>query len=198
MRLIEFSTRRPVTVLIFAIAAVVFGTVGLERLATDLLPDMAYPSLTVRTTYDGAAPIEVESLVTRPVENVAGVVNGVTRVSSSSRADISEVTLEFTWGTDMDFAGLEVRERLDVLELPDEAERPLLLRYDPSLDPILRAGIYGSDDLVRLRLVAEEEVKRSLERVEGVAGVVVSGGLEEEIQVEIDERQLANLGAERR
>ena len=194
MKLIEVSTRRPVTVFIAAVAAVVFGLVALGRLATDLLPDITYPSLTVRTGYEGAAPIEVESLITRPVENAAGVVNGVVRVTSSSRADVSEVTLEFGWGTDMDVAGLEVRERLDVLDLPDEADRPVLLRYDPSLDPIVRVGVSGEDDLIRLRLLAEEEVKRSLERLEGVAGVVVSGGLEEEIQVELDERQMANLG----
>jgi HAE1 family hydrophobic/amphiphilic exporter-1 len=194
MKLIEVSTRRPVTVFIFAVAAVVFGLVSLGRLATDLLPDITYPSLTVRTGYDGAAPIEIESLITRPVENASGVVNGVVRVTSSSRADISEVTLEFGWGTDMDLAGLEVRERLDVLDLPDDADRPILLRYDPSLDPIVRVGVSGEDDLIRLRLLAEEEIKRSLERLEGVAGVVVSGGLEEEIQVELDERQMANLG----
>lgn len=194
MKLIELSTRRPVTVFIFAVAAIVFGLVALGRLATDLLPDITYPSLTVRTTYEGAAPIEIESLITRPIENAAGVVNGVVRVSSSSRADVSEVTLEFGWGTNMDLAGLDVRERLDVLNLPDEADRPVLLRYDPSLDPIVRVGITGQDDLIRLRLLAEEEVKRSLERIEGVAGVVVSGGLEEEIQIELDERKMANLG----
>jgi len=194
MKLIEVSTKRPVTVFIFAVAAVVFGLVALGRLATDLLPDIAYPSLTVRTNYEGAAPIEVESLITRPIENAAGVVNGVVRVTSSSRADVSEVTLEFGWGTNMDLAGLDVRERLDVLNLPDDAERPVLLRYDPSLDPIVRVGLSGQDDLIRLRLLAEEEVKRALERIEGVAGVVVSGGLEEEIHVELDERQMANLG----
>jgi len=194
MRLIELSTRRPVTVFIFAVAAIVFGLVALGRLATDLLPDITYPSLTVRTTYEGAAPIEIESLITRQIENAAGVVNGVVRVSSSSRADVSEVTLEFAWGTNMDLAGLDVRERLDVLNLPDEADRPVLLRYDPSLDPIVRVGISGEDDLIRMRLLAEEEVKRALERIDGVAGVVVSGGLEEEIQVELDERKMANLG----
>jgi HAE1 family hydrophobic/amphiphilic exporter-1 len=194
MKLIEFSTRRPVSVFIFAVAAVVFGLVALGRLATDLLPDITYPSLTVRTEYDGAAPIEVENLITRPIENAVGVVNGVMRVTSRSRADVSEVTLEFGWDTNMDLAGLDVRERLDVLVLPQDADRPLLLRYDPSLDPIQRIGLSGQEDLVRLRLVAEEDVKRSLERIEGVAAVVVSGGLEEEIQVEIDERQLANLG----
>ena len=143
MKLIEFSTRRPVSVFIFAVAAVVFGVVALGRLATDLLPDITYPSLTVRTELDGAAPIEVESLITRPVENAVGVVNNVVRVVSSSRADVSEVTLEFGWGTNMDLAALDVRERLDVLQLPVDAERPVLLRYDPSLDPILRLGLYG-------------------------------------------------------
>jgi HAE1 family hydrophobic/amphiphilic exporter-1 len=94
----------------------------------------------------------------------------------------------------MDLAALDVRERLDVLRLPIEAERPILLRYDPALDPILRLGLSGEDDLIRLRLIAEEQVKRALERIEGVAAVVVSGGLEEEIQVEVDERRLSNLG----
>ena len=194
MKLIEFSTRRPVSVFIFAVAAVVFGLIAFRDLATDLLPDITYPSITVRTVYDGAAPLEVESLVTRPVENSVGVVNNVVRVVSSSRTDVSEVTLEFSWGTNMDLTALDVRERLDVLRLPADAERPVLLRYDPSLDPIMRLGLYGEEDLVHLRLVAEEQVKRALERIEGVAAVVVSGGLEEEVQVEVDERQLANLG----
>ena len=194
MKLIDFATRRPVSVFIFAVAAVVFGAVAFQNLATDLLPDISYPSLTVRTTYEGAAPAEIESLVTRPVENGVGVVNNVVRVVSSSRADVSEVTLEFSWDTNMDLAALDVRERLDLLRLPTDAERPLLLRYDPSLDPILRLGLYGEEDLIRLRLIGEEQVKRALERIEGVAAVVVAGGLEEEIQVELDERRMANLG----
>jgi HAE1 family hydrophobic/amphiphilic exporter-1 len=194
LKLIEFSTRRPVSIIIFAAAAVVFGLVAFSQLATDLLPDINYPSLTVQTTFEGTAPIEVESLITRPVENAVGVVNNVVRVISSSRTDVGEVTLEFSWGTNMDLAALDVRERLDVLQLPADADRPLLLRFDPSLDPILRLGLSGGSDLVRLRLIAEEQVKRALERIEGVAAVVVSGGLEEEIQVALDDRRLANLG----
>jgi len=194
VKLIDFSVRRPVSVTIFAVAAVVFGLVAFSQLATDLLPDINYPSLTVQTTYEGTAPIEVESLITRPVENAVGVVNNVVRVISSSRTNVSEVTLEFSWDINMDMAALDVRERLDVLQLPVDADRPILLRFDPSLDPILRLGLFGEEDLIRLRLIAEEQVKRSLERIEGVAAVVVSGGLEEEIQVEIDERKLANLG----
>ena len=195
MKVVSFATRRPVTVFIFALAAVVFGGVAFRDLAVDLLPDITYPSLTVQTEYEGAAPIEMENLITRPVEDAVGVVNGVNRVVSSSRADISEVTLEFSWGTNMDFASLDVRERLDQVRLPIEAERPVLLRYDPSLDPILRMGLAaGGSDLIALRLLAEEDLKRKLERLEGVAAVVVSGGLEEEIQVEIDERRLTSLG----
>ena len=180
---------------IFALAAVVFGGVAFRDLAVDLLPDITYPSLTVQTEYEGAAPVEMETLITRPVEDAVGVVNGVNRVVSSSRADISEVTLEFSWGTNMDFASLDVRERLDQVRLPIAADRPVLLRYDPSLDPILRMGLAGGgSDLIALRLLAEEDLKRKLERLEGVAAVVVSGGLEEEIQVEIDERRLTSLG----
>lgn len=194
MRIVDFSIRRPVTVLVLFIAVVVFGWVGFGRLAVDLLPDITYPSLTVRTDYEGAAPSEIENLITRPIEDAVGVVNNVVRVVSSSRADLSEVTLEFGWDTDMDLAALDVRERLDVVRLPLDAPRPTLLRYDPSLDPILRFGLTGNEDLVRLRLIAEQEVQRALERVEGVAAVLVSGGLEEEIQVEIDERKVASLG----
>ena len=194
MKIVDVSIRRPVTVFIFALAAVVFGAVAFKNLAVNLLPDITYPSLTVRTEMEGTAPVEVESLLTRPIENAVGVVNNVVRVTSSSRANISEVTLEFTWGTDMDFAALDVRERLDRVNLPVDAEQPVLLRYDPSLDPIMRIGLYGGDDLGRMRFTAEEDLKRALERIEGVAAVVVSGGLEEEIQVEIDERKLTSLG----
>ena len=194
MTIVDFSTRRPVTVVVFALAAVVFGLVAFRDLAVDLLPDIAYPSLSIRTELEGAAPAEIETLLTRPLENAVGVVNGVVAVRSSSRADLSEITLEFAWGTAMDFAALDARERLDVLELPDEATRPIILRYDPSLDPVMRIGLTGDEELVRLRLIGEREVKRLLERVEGVAAALVAGGLEEEIQVEIDERRVASLG----
>lgn len=194
MSLVDLSIRRPVTIFIFAVAAVVFGWVAFGNLATDLLPDITYPSLTVRTEVAGAAPLEVETLVTRPLEDAVGVVSNLVRVSSSSRAEISEVTLEFAWGTQMDFAALDVRERLDVIRLPQGVEPPVLLRYDPSLDPILRFAVSGDPDLTRLRRLTEERIQRPLERLPGVAAVVVQGGLEEEIQVEVDERALANLG----
>ncbi|MFT5365127.1 MAG: HAE1 family hydrophobic/amphiphilic exporter-1 [Candidatus Latescibacterota bacterium] len=193
MKLIEFSTRRRVTVTMFVVAAVIFGMVAFSRLAINLLPDITYPALTVRTEYEGTAPSEMERLITEPVEGSVGVVNNVIRVSSISRAGISDVVVEFAWGTDMDFASLDVREKLDRVRLPQGADKPVLLRFDPSLDPIMRIGLYGEESLIALRLLAEEEIKPELESLEGVAAVRINGGLEEEIQIEIDQPKLASL-----
>ncbi len=193
MKLIAFSTRRRVTVTMFVVAAVIFGLVAFRRLSINLLPDITYPTLTVRTDYEGTAPSEMERLVTEPVEGAVGVVTNVIRVSSTSRPGVSEVVVEFSWGTDMDFASLDLREKLDRLQLPQGAEKPVLLRFDPSLDPIMRIGLYGQESLVALRLLAEEQIKLDLESLEGVAAARVNGGLEEEIHIELDEPRLASL-----
>ena len=123
------------------IAVLLFGMVSLSRLQVTLLPDLSYPTLTIRTELTGAAPTEVETLLSKPVEEALGVIKGVRRVSSVSRAGQGDVTLEFEWGTEMDFAVLDVREKLDALELPKEVVRPIVLRFDPSQDPILRLGL---------------------------------------------------------
>jgi hydrophobic/amphiphilic exporter-1 (mainly G- bacteria), HAE1 family len=193
MKLIDFSTRRRVTVTMFVVASVIFGMVAFSRLAINLLPDITYPALTVRTEYEGNAPSEMERLITEPIEGSVGVVNNVIRVSSVSRAGISDVIVEFAWGTDMDFASLDVREKLDRVPLPQGADKPVLLRFDPSLDPIMRIGLYGEESLVALRLLAEEEIKSELESLEGVAAIRLNGGLEEEIQIEIDQPKLAAM-----
>ncbi len=193
MKLIEFSTRRRVTVTMLMAAAVIFGMVAFQRLAINLLPDITYPTLTVRTDYEGTAPSEMERLITEPIEGAVGVVTNVLRVSSTSRPGVSEVMVEFGWGTDMDFASLDVREKLDRLQLPQGVEKPVLLRFDPSLDPIMRIGLYGRESLIAVRLLAEEQIKPELESLEGVAAVRVNGGLEEEIHVEIDEPKMAAL-----
>ena len=193
MKIIEFSTRRRVTVTMFVAAAVIFGMVAFQRLAINLLPDITYPTLTVRTEYEGTAPSEMERLITEPVEGAVGVVTNVIRVSSISRPGVSDVVVEFAWGTDMDFASLDIREKLDRLQLPQDAKKPVLLRFDPSLDPIVRAGLYGQESLIALRLLAEDQIKPELESLEGVAAVRVNGGLEEEIHVAIDEPRLAAL-----
>src|SRR5210317_826959 len=156
-RLIEIATERRVTVVMLMVAVGLFGMVSLSRLNLNLLPDVSYPTITIRTELTGAAPVEVENLVTKPIEESVGVIKNVRQVRSVSRAGQSDVTLEFLWGTDMDVAGVEVREKLDILELPLEASRPLLLRFDPSSEPIQRLAFMGqeatgqADDPVRLR-----------------------------------------------
>ena len=192
--LITYAVRHRVTVLMVTAAAVLFGVVSLRRMPVQLLPDISYPTLTVQTGLADAAPSEVENLVTRPLEEAVGVVPGLRRMSSYSRAGASEVVLEFGWGTDMDFASLDVREKMDLVVLPEEVTPPVLLRFDPSLDPVLRLGVHGGTNLIGLRHVAENLVKKELESLDGVAAAKVVGGLQEEVHVDLDEQRLAQLG----
>ena len=194
MKIVGFSIRRPVTVTMLFVAIAVFGGISYGRLALNLLPEISYPTLTIRTNYEGTAPAEVENLITETVENAVSVANNVIRVSSISKPEVSDVILEFSWRTNMDFAALDVREKLDVLQLPLDADKPILLRYDPSTDPIMRVSVSGSSDLSGIRYLSEEFVKSDLESIDGVAAVRISGGFEEEIHVELDEQKLASLG----
>lgn len=194
MTLSEFSLKRRVTVTMCAVALVIFGFVAYTRLPINLLPNISYPSLTVETRYPGAAPGEIESLISRPVEEAVGVVAGVQRLTSVSRPGLSQVTLEFGWGRNMDFAALDVREKLDLVGLPREAEKPVVLRLDPNNDPILRLYLTGGTNLYQLRYVADEILKKDIESTEGVAAIKVNGGYEEEIQVKVDQGKLSLLG----
>lgn len=184
----------PVAVWMITIAACVFGLVSYAQLPLNLMPDISYPTLTVRTEYAGAAPEEVEAQVSRPLEEALSTVEGLVEIESRSRAGISDVVLEFDWDTPMNGASQDVRERLQTTFLPDGAGRPLILRYDPSLDPILRVAISGSTDLLTLRDYAERELKRDLEAIDGVAAVTVRGGLERLVLVEPREDWLAARG----
>ncbi|MEM8962468.1 MAG: efflux RND transporter permease subunit [Acidobacteriota bacterium] len=200
-RLTSFTTSRPVAVLMVFLAAIAFGALSYGRLPVTLMPELSYPTLTVRTEYPGAAPEEVENDISRPIEESLGVVSGLERISSISRADVSDVVLEFAWDVEMAEAIQDTLEKLDLVFLPPEAERPLILRFDPQLDPVLELSMSGDGDLFegedglrRLRRIAELQVKRSLEPVKGVAAVRVRGGLEEEIHVLVDEEALRRTG----
>src|SRR6187455_900823 len=159
MSLIEVSTRRRVTVMMATLTLVMFGVIALMGLKVNLLPDLSYPTLTVRTEYTGAAPAEIETLISEPVEEAVGVVKGLRKLKSVSRTGQSDVVLEFAWGTDMDRASLEVRDKLETLRLPLEAKQPVLLRFNPSTEPVMRLvltvpdKISGSEqaELMRLR-----------------------------------------------
>lgn len=202
--LIEFATRRRVTIAMMTLTLVLFGLISLSSLKVELLPDLSYPTLTVRTDYEGAAPAEVETLISQPAEEALGIVKGLRKLKSISRTGQSDVVLEFAWGTDMQQAGLDVRDKMETLQLPLEAKPPVLLRFNPSTQPIMRLALSSKqesgneDDAVRrlmeLRRYADEDLKRKLEPVSGVAAVKVGGGLEDEIQVDIDQRKLAQLG----
>jgi hydrophobic/amphiphilic exporter-1 (mainly G- bacteria), HAE1 family len=205
VRIVDFSVARPVAVSMAFIAVLVFGFVSFSRLQVDLLPDLSFPTIAIETEYAGVGPREIESLVSRPIEEAISVVQGVQQVTSRSRPGRSDITIQFRWGTDMDFAALDLRERLDLINLPPQATRPTLARYDPASEPVIRFALVADrpldprieadrDDLIALRWLAEEQVRRTLEGIEGVAAVRVTGGLQEEILVEVDEGRLAALG----
>jgi len=191
---------RPVAVLMLMVAFAVFGAVSLGKLPVDLLPEISYPTLTVRTTYRGAAPEDVEDRISVRLQEALSTLPNLVRSTSISRAETSDVVLEFDWGTPMTFAVQDVRDKLDGVFLPQGAERPLILRYDPNLDPILRIGLASPDKranedrvdrLVQLRWLAEKRIKRELEGTPGVAAVQVRGGLQEEIRVRVDPFKMA-------
>lgn len=197
MSIINTAVNRPVTVWMFMLAVMLFGMVGFSRLAIMLLPDLSYPSVTIRTAYDGAAPVEIEQLVSKPIEEAVGVVKGLRKISSISRSGMSDVVLEFEWGSNMDMASLEVREKLDTIELPLDINKPLLLRFNPNLDPIMRLAFSVPDasekNLKQMRTFAEEELKRRLEALSGVAAVRLSGGLEQEVHILLNQQKLSQL-----
>ena len=195
---------RPVAVLMLFVAAAVFGVVSYSQLPLNLMPDISYPTLTVRTEFPGAAPEEVEGQVSRPIEEALSTVDGLVEIESRSRAESSDVVLEFDWDTDMDGAAQDIRERLQTTWLGEGVERPLILRYDPSLDPILRIAVSvdpsagdipeGEAALFLLRDIAERELKPDLEAMDGVAAVRVRGGLTRQIRVALREDWMAARG----
>ena len=193
MKIVKFSINRPVSIFMFTLAAVIFGIISYSRLNLNLLPKISYPTLTIRTEYPGTAPPEIENIISKPIEETCGVVDNVVRISSVSRAELSEVTVEFAWHTNMDFATLKLREKLDLLRLPVAATKPVILRYDPNQEPIMKLGITGDLDLGFIRYIAEREVKQALESIEGVAACSISGGLEDEIHIDINEQKLSLL-----
>jgi len=183
------------------VAALVFGAVSFTNLPLNLMPDLDYPTLTVRTEFPGAAPGEVETYVSRVLEESLSTVPGLASIESISRAGLSDVILEFEWNTPMDESAQVVRERLGLVGLQDEVRRPLVLRFDPNLEPILRLALYDSGEdggseyrLIALRELAEDEIRPTLERIPGVAAVKIHGGLEREVRVEVNEGLLHARG----
>jgi len=192
MKLPDFSILRPVTTIMVIVGVVLFGFVSLGNLPQELFPPISYPKLSVITVYENAAPEEVETLITRVVEEAAGTVGGVRRITSTSKEGVSLVMAEFGWNQDMDFAALGVREKIDLIKerLPRGSEEPVVMKSNPFEKPVMTLSLSGVKNLVKLRTIAEKKIKDELEKIDGVASATVSGGLEREIQVNVNQGML--------
>ncbi|MFB0525946.1 MAG: efflux RND transporter permease subunit [bacterium] len=191
MRLSRFSVNRPVTITMIFLAVALLGLISWKRLPQELFPPITYPQLTVVTLYGNAAPEEIENLITKPIEEAIGTVKNLKSIKSISREGVSMVTAEFDWGTNMGFAHLELREKIDPVKelLPLESEDPTILPVNPFSRPIMILSVTGNETPRELLKIARR-IKDKIEKVTGVASATISGGKEREILVEVDQGRL--------
>jgi HAE1 family hydrophobic/amphiphilic exporter-1 len=188
--------RRPVLTGVIFLIIVVLGLVSLTRLTIDLMPEITYPTISVITSYGNVGPQEMEELVTRPIEEAVAAVQGVEEVTSTSSEGRSMVRIGFDWGSDLDVAANDIRDRIDRVlgRLPEDIERPMIRKFDLSAFPILIMGVSSGMNPLDLRQIVEDQVKYRLERVPGVAAVDIWGGLMREIHIDLKAAQLKALG----
>jgi len=193
MGLPNFSIKRPVTTVMIFLGIGLFGIISLSKLPQELFPPITYPQLTVVTTYENAAPEEIETLITKPVEEAIGTVSGLGRLKSISKEGISLVIAEFGWSQNMDFAALRMREKIDLVKerLPRESKEPLVMKYNPFEMPIMTLSVTGNRSPQALREISRRIIKDELEKIDGVASASIAGGLEREIVVEVDQGRLS-------
>ncbi len=192
------AIRRPITMYMLSGVIVLLGSIALTRLPVDLLPDLDLPSITVRVNYSGVGPLEMEELVTRPLEQSVAAVAGLDQINSTSSEGSSVVRLNFTWGTNLNAAADDVRSRVDRIRgrLPQDADSPVILKFDSTATPIIGVSVESLRpdlDSVALRELAENDLARRLERVPGVAAVTVDGGLRRQIHVELSREKITAL-----
>jgi HAE1 family hydrophobic/amphiphilic exporter-1 len=195
MSIPRLAIHRPVTMFMISGVITLLGVISLTKLPVDLMPEFEQPQLTVRTSYTGVGPLEMEELITRPMEQAVSAVPGVTRVESTSSEGNSQVRLNFDWGTDLAEAADEVRTRVDRMRnrLPEDADPPTIFKFDANTLPIIQLGIEGDYDPVTLRELAQNEISPRFERVDGVAAVNVNGGLRRQIHVELSKEKITAL-----
>ncbi|HEV8353876.1 MAG TPA: efflux RND transporter permease subunit [bacterium] len=196
MSLSDLSIRRPVLVLMVIGALMVLGIISYTRLPVELFPNVQFPFVTVLTSYPGAGPEEVATLITRPIEEQVSSLTNVRRVSSSSAEGLSIVGIEFNLGTDIAVATADVRQRVDLVKgtFPRDAHDPTVQKFDFSTQPVMLLGVGGPLSGFELRKLADDVIKPVLERVDGVAAVNVSGGRQREIRVEVEQDRLRAFG----
>ncbi|ARU63067.1 hypothetical protein CBW65_20370 [Tumebacillus avium] len=195
MKLSELSVKRPVAATMIIVALVILGGVSLFKLPVELFPRMTFPLAAVTVQSPGSAPDVLEQMVTRPLEEILGTTNNVKNVSSVTRSGGVMVLVEFDWGTDMDFATLQMREKIDYIrnQLPEGIQQPIVLRFDPNLLPVIQLGMTGGRDLTELNRMAET-IRTRVERVEGVAAVQTTGGTERVINLIVNPLALQERG----
>jgi len=195
MSIPRLAIERPVTMFMISAVITLLGVISLSRLPVDLMPEFEQPTLNVRTSYLGVGPLEIEELITRPMEQAVSAVPGITRVESSSSEGNSQIRLNFEWGSDLSEAADEVRTRVDRMRnrLPEDADPPTIFKFDSNALPVLRIGIEGEYDPVTLRDVAQNEIAPRFERVDGVAAVTVNGGVRREIHVDLSKEKITAL-----
>jgi len=189
MRLTDLALKRPIAVSMFFLALALVGFLSWQRLPLELMPSLNYPQLTVITNCENVAPLEMESLVSKVLESSLGTVSRVRRINSLSRESVALITLDFEWGTNMNYASLDVREKLDQVRdtLPKEAATPMIIRYDPASMPVMTLVIKGSSlGFEDLQELVSTVIKREIERVAGVASARLSGAKEREIRVAVN------------
>lgn len=195
MKLAKLSVQRPIAMSMVIFLVLILGVVSLRNMTVDLFPELTFPVAAVAVTYEGAGPEEIENLVTGPIENVMGTIPNVEDVSSVSRVGGALVIVSFKWGTDMDFATLNMREKIDTVRefLPRDAKAPRVLRFNPSDFPILQLAVTAPNgNSTEAKKIAEEEIKPLLDSIDGVASVNIEGGEEKEIRLTIDQNKLAS------
>jgi HAE1 family hydrophobic/amphiphilic exporter-1 len=196
MGLPNAATSRPVTFFMVFIAIVAIGVVSVANLSIDLYPDIDFPTVTIVTTYEGVSPEDIETLITKPLEETVAAVEDVDEVTSYSREGISMVMVQFKWGKDMDIASLDVREAVDFVKpfLPEDAEDPFVFKFSTEAMPILFLGVGGDYSLAEMRKLSEDQIEPRLERIKGVAAVYTQGGADREIHVYADDEKLKAYG----
>ena len=195
MSIPRLAIQRPVTMFMLSAVITLLGLISLTRLPVDLMPEFQQPTLNIRTSYAGVGPLEMEELITRPIEQAVGAVPGLTRIESSSSEGNSQVQLNFEWGSDLAESADEVRTRMDRIRarLPEDADPPTIQKFDPSQLPVAQIGIEGDYDPVTLREIAQNEIAPRFERIDGVAAVNVNGGLRRQIHVDLSKEKITAL-----
>ena len=198
MSIPRFAIQRPVMMSMISAIIILLGGISLTRLPVDLLPDISQPTINVRVNYTGVGPLEMEELITRPLEQQLSAVSGVRQMNSTSSEGNSQIQMNFEWGHDLNEAMDDIRTRIDRVRgrLPEDADPPVIQKFDPNSQPILRLAVESTDgslDRVALRELSEQTLSPRLERVYGVAAVTVDGGLRRQIHVELSREKTTAL-----